>query len=115
MSVPRFAAVLLTLGLGLPGGLQAQPSDQPPVVETPPLPEQVQSGEVLEPEVTILRGEREVVIEYRQGGQLYAVRVVPQVGPPYWLVDGDGDGRLETRYSELAPGFLIPSWVLFSW
>ncbi|MCU0937282.1 MAG: DUF2782 domain-containing protein [Gammaproteobacteria bacterium] len=109
--LPLAVAALLVSGLA-----RAQdPAAPPTAVEGPPLPEQVQSGEPLEPEVRIIRRDQEVIEEYRQGGRLYMVRVVPRGAPPYYLVDSDGDGRLDTRWVEAAPGVLIPSWVLFSW
>lgn len=109
--LPLAAAALLVASLARAQELAAPPA----AVEGPPLPERVQSGEPLEPEVRIIRREQEVIEEYRQGGRLYMVRVVPRGAPPYYLVDSDGDGRLDTRWVEAAPGVLIPSWVLFSW
>jgi hypothetical protein len=31
------------------------------------------------------------------------------------LLDQDGDGRMETKMSEIYSDFIVPSWVLFSW
>ncbi len=58
---------------------------------------------------------QETISEYRINGKLYMIRITPEKGAPYYLVDADGDGDLETRTNELAPDFLIPSWVIFSW
>ena len=58
---------------------------------------------------------QETINEYRINGRLYMIRITPQKGAPYYLVDADGDGDLETRTNELAPDFLIPSWVILSW
>lgn len=82
--------------------------------EPPPPPPPVQSGEVLEPEITIIQRENETVEEYRINGNLYLVKVQPAVGPAYYLMDNDGDGRLESRSSQLSD-YVIPQWVLFSW
>jgi len=79
---------------------------------TPPPPASVE--ELLEPQVTIIRREREVIEEYRVSGQLYMVRITPRSGPPYFLIDTDGDGSLETRRNELSNPE-IPQWVLFRW
>jgi len=92
-----------------------QPAGLQPVPEPPEIPNRVRSGETLEPEVTIRREEKKLIREYRLNGRLYAVRIEPGVGPGYWLLDADGDGRLETRRRELGPDFVIPGWVLFSW
>ncbi len=65
--------------------------------------------------VVIQNRNRKVINEYRINGKLYMIRITPEKGTPYYLVDADGDGNLETRTNELAPSFLIPSWVIFSW
>ncbi len=39
----------------------------------------------------------DVVSEFRVNGQLAMVRVVPARGPTYFLIDGNGDGRLDSR------------------
>ena len=114
-SLSRRILPLLGLLPALAFAQQAVPPDLEDVPEPPPLPEPVKSGEVLEPEVTIVRRERSTVYEYRVNGQLRAIKVVPDRGRPYFLVDADGDGRLETTRSALAPDFLVPAWVLFSW
>jgi hypothetical protein len=101
------AAVLMMSGLALA-------EDIPP---PPPLldeGEQV-TREIMEPQVTIIRREGEIIEEYRMHGQLYMVRVTPRTGPPYYLVDTDGDGNLETRSHELDPRLMIPAWVILRW
>ena len=66
-------------------------------------------------EVVIENGQAETISEFRINGQLYMIRINPQKGPPYYLVDADGDGSLETRKNDLAPDLLIPAWVLKRW
>jgi hypothetical protein len=68
-----------------------------------------------EPEVTIVPRGKDVIEEYRMHGRLYMIRVIPRRGVPYYLVDTDGDGNLETRRNELTEDLLIPSWTLFRW
>ncbi|MDX9739573.1 MAG: DUF2782 domain-containing protein [Gammaproteobacteria bacterium] len=68
-----------------------------------------------EPEVTIVPRGSDVIEEYRIQGRLYMIRVIPSRGVPYFLVDTDGDGDLETRRNELTEDLLIPSWTLFRW
>jgi len=61
----------------------------------PPLPPKVQD-EQIEPTVTIRDEEGKRIEEYSRGGQVYMVKVIPDKGVPYYYVDSDGDGRLET-------------------
>jgi hypothetical protein len=56
-------------------------------------------------------GEDEVFYEYRVNGELVEIKVVPQVGPEYYLVPADGGGWIRESETEL----LVPSWVLFRW
>ena len=94
-----------------------QPADLIVVPEPPPISAKIQSGEIMEPDITITDREDETLIEYRRAGRLVAVKVVPHDKrfPAYYLIDTDGDGRLETQTQDLGPDFLLNSWVLFSW
>ena len=85
------------------------------VPEPPELPDPMESGQPIEPEVTIIRREKEVVEEYRINGNLYMVKITPVVGKPYYLIDSDGDGRLESRRTGIYDDGQVPQWVLFSW
>ncbi len=67
------------------------------------------------PDVTIIQGDDKTIAEYRVHGRLYMIKVTPRKGPPYYLVDTDGDGNLETRRGELSEDLLIPSWTLMEW
>ena len=83
-------------------------------VAAPPPPPPLQSGEALEPEVTIRRTDREVIYEYRRDGQLFLVRIQPRFGPPYHFVDVNGDGELDYRPGEPRQNN-INQWILFRW
>lgn len=83
--------------------------------DAPPPPDTLESGEVIEPEVTIIQKEDTTIEEYRVNGNLYMVKVTPAVGPSYYLLDNDGDGKMETNMSEIYSDFVVPSWVIFSW
>jgi len=60
-----------------------------------PLPPKVQD-EQIEPSVTIRDEEGKRIEEYSRNGQVYMVKVIPDKGVPYYYIDSDGDGRLET-------------------
>lgn len=83
--------------------------------QPPDLPPKVESGEALEPDVTIIESDKGTTEEYRISGRLYMVKITPIAGPAYYLLDSNGDGELDVR-EEARPGNIsIPQWVLFSW
>jgi hypothetical protein len=92
-------------------GLQAE--ERLPITAPPP-PPPLQSGEPLEPQVTIRRTEREVIYEYRRNGELFLVRVQPRVGPPYYFIDVDNNGTLDYRPGDPIRNN-INQWTLFRW
>ncbi|MDX1635309.1 MAG: DUF2782 domain-containing protein [Marinobacter sp.] len=63
-----------------------------------------------EPQVVITADEDATFYEYRVNGELREIKVVPKVGPPYYLVPAP-DGWVRQDQSQLR----IPSWVIFSW
>ncbi|MES9844504.1 MAG: DUF2782 domain-containing protein [Candidatus Sedimenticola sp. PURPLELP] len=104
---------VLTLSLMLTAGC-VMAEDRAPVPEPPVLPPQVESGEVLEPEVTIIESDKGKVHQYSVNGRVYMVKIVPTSGPAYYLLDSDGDGELDVR-KDHPTDVAIPQWVLFSW
>jgi hypothetical protein len=56
-----------------------------------------------------------VIPEPLRDGKLYMIKVVPTIGRPYFLMDTDGDGSLETKQHELDSGLLVPNWILLEW
>ena len=89
-------------------------NEQTPVIEPPELPNVVESGEEIEPQITIIRQGDEVIEEYRINNNLYMVKITPAVGLPYYLIDYDGDGRIDFRKNDL-DDVIVPQWVLFTW
>ena len=51
-------------------------------------------------ETTRTEANGDVVSEYRVEGQLRMVRVQPPRGPIYYLIDANGDGRLDSSKGE---------------
>jgi len=93
-----------------------QAEDTESVMEKPPvIPEPMQSGDSIEPEVNIIQKDDQLIEEYRLNGKLYMIKVTPAVGKPYYLTDTDGDGSLESRQFELDSGLLVPNWILLEW
>ncbi len=87
--------------------------EQVPDVPEPPLP--VKSGETLEPDITIVRKGKKTIQEYRRNGRLYMIKVVPDVGPAYYLHDTDGDGKMDVRSSDADRGANVNMWNLLEW
>ncbi|MES9944662.1 DUF2782 domain-containing protein [Candidatus Thiodiazotropha sp. CDECU1] len=79
-----------------------------------PLPDVIVDGEVIEPDVTIIKREEGTIYEYRINGQLYMVKVQPDAGPPYYMVDRDGDGEFDSRSSD-PTNISVPQWILMRW
>ena len=93
--------------------IAVQAADTPP----PPASLSDQEGqEEIEPEVVIIQRKDKTIEEYRVNGRLYMIKVTPKNAPPYFLLDNDGDGTMESRRSaSLEPDIMIPNWVLFRW
>lgn len=68
----------------------------------------------LEPQVTIIQREHTRIEEYRVHGRLTYVKIIPDKGYPYYLIDTNGDGILDTRSDSLANP-PVNQWILFEW
>lgn len=117
---------LLSAALAAPPALWAEDTVTETFIDVPPPPpappsasaddEEAPDGETPgEPEVTIIQRKDAKYEEYRMNGRLYMVKVVPIVGPPYFFIDRDGDGLMETRMNDRATQIQVPQWVIFSW
>lgn len=108
-TLPLLLAVVATPSLA-----EESFTDAPP---PPPIPAEesyIPAEEGMEPQVTIRKRGSEVVEEYRQNGQLYMIKITPSKGLPYYLVDSDGDGSLETRRNSLDDPEVV-KWRIFTW
>ena len=105
---------LLLLMYSLPA-LAEQTEMEPLPDAAPPPPTGISADDELEPEVNIIKRDDAVIQEYRMNGQLYMVKVVPVRGVPYYLIDSDGDGSLDSRHREMDPGLVVPSWMIYRW
>jgi Protein of unknown function (DUF2782) len=57
----------------------------------------------------------DVVEEYVQGGAVSMVKVTPKNGIAYYIMDNNGDGRLDRADAEAAGGIVPVSWVIATW
>lgn len=103
-------AALLISGLAV--SATAQESGEP--VETPDEPVVISDYQPpgSEAQIVIRPGDgNEVFYEYRINGELVEIKVVPEIGPEYYLVPAEGGGWIRESETEL----LLPSWVIFRW
>ena len=67
-------------------------------------------------EVNIITEGDKTIEEYSLNGKVYMVKIHQKGFAPYYLIDLDGDGRMDEQVSELmAPRAPPPNWVLFRW
>lgn len=96
-----------------------RPVDLQPLPNHPAAPDSLRDGEEMllgEPQVTIIQRDTNTVHEYRLNGHLYAVKITPGRGAPYYLVDGDGDGHMEGQFFDNNDAKItVPQWVLYRW
>ncbi len=77
-----------------------------------PLPLLAEDAPSGEPEVTIRQEGDKTIQDYRVNGFLYAIKVTPKGGKPYFLVRADGEAHWMRSDK---PDMLIPQWEIFSW
>ncbi len=122
----RFVLIALSATLAMPA--LGQKADDLPDAPPPPLPDKASEPAVQPPlppkkvpsdqslpTVSVRTDdEGQLIEEYRINGQVYMMRVTPKKGQPYFLLDSDGDGNLETTPidgEQVQPVF----WKLFAW
>ncbi|WP_197018979.1 DUF2782 domain-containing protein [Thioalkalivibrio sp. HK1] len=109
-------------------GVQADDSTQrlESLLDLPPPPPQIQSGQALAPAFTPSLDsptektpdgiEERWITEYPGERRLQAVKIQPGVFPRYWLIDADGNGRIESPSKELEPSKEgLPHWSIIDW
>ena len=94
----------------------AETDSEPAAVPEPPeLPPAIQSGEEMQPDITIIRKGKETIQEFRRNGQIYMIKIVPQIGPAYYMLDTNGDGKMDVKKNDLDKNTDINQWLLFEW
>lgn len=85
----------------------------------PPMPTDIpeEASQIAPPDVRIIQTPQGParIEEFKQNGRVYMVRVTPSFGPAYYLVDSNGDGRLDQRRVGGLEDVMPPMWKLFSW
>lgn len=64
-----------------------------------------------EPSIVIRHSDDKTFYEYSVNGELVEIKVVPKVGPSYYLVPTDDDKMKRIKQSNIS----VPTWVIFSW
>ncbi len=62
-----------------------------------------------EDDIEIVEGESKTVYEYRQNGVLMMIKVVPNIGKPYYMVPADGSPHFDSLDHKKT---LYPQWRL---
>lgn len=108
----RLRLLLSLLLLAVPPVFAQTDGAPPPVPDARP-PAMAPIDDTLEPVVTIEKRGGNTVEEYRVNGRLYRIRVTPDGGVPYTLVDKNGDGTFTPENaSPGSPGLALPMWVI---
>lgn len=107
--------LLLTLATGV--AYAAEEPDQASgggFLQAPTVEPSAVTGEPVEPDITIKESGGNVVYEYRVHGVLYMAKIQPQVGPPYYMYDLNGDGILDA--DDRSPhNVAVPQWEILHW
>lgn len=99
-------AMLATLSFVAGANTDSAAPAQPP----PPT-----DNDLLQPQIILRPAGAGKIEEYRIAGRLYMIKVTPDKGPGYYLVDSDGNGSMDTREEGLASHIAVPQWVLKRW
>lgn len=67
-------------------------------------------------EVVIRSDGDKTFYEYRRGGEVVEIKVVPKYGKPYYLRPAAGDAAEDGKYVRSdSPDIAVPGWVIFRW
>lgn len=101
--------------------LAAEKAPKPAPKETikeAPIPEKVPAKESDANATTVrirTRDNGDISEEYMQGGVVTMVKITPVRGKPYYIMDSNGDGRLDRADAEAAGGVVPVSWIIATW
>jgi len=104
-----FVALIFFSSMNVADELEAVP-------EVPEMPLPVQNGEPMDADITITRKGNKTIHEYSVNGQVYKIKIIPDVGPAYYFLDPDGDGEMEeVQEADYDVGTKVNQWTIFSW
>lgn len=123
--------ISLFIALSLPAASFAADTPPPPSVkkpattsvpvkneQVPTIPAETNEADdsrnIPQPEVRIIKKKDAVIEEYRVNGKLRFIKITPSKGNPYYMIDKDGDGTLETRNDNFTNP-PINQWILLKW
>jgi hypothetical protein len=69
----------------------------------------------IQPTVTLKAYDNRTVEEYRVNNNVYMVKITPNAGAPYYLVDQDGSGDMTWNRGRPGLDLQVPQWALASW
>lgn len=79
-------------------------AQEPPPSADAPLPPKVQDqDQQIQPQVIIRQEDDRTVHEYSAGGQVYMIKIIPDVGPSYYLIDTTGNGDFVSDQAHMEP------------
>jgi len=108
------AVLFLSAGLALAQSAPDAPAPPPPPIPDP-LPPKIQDrDDQIQPQVVIRQEDGRTVEEYSVGGVIYMVKITPDAGPAYYLIDTTGDGDFDSRHEYMEP--VRPAhWKIIEW
>jgi hypothetical protein len=106
---------LLTLFTNPTYAVDESPPQVEVLPEVPDLPMPVESGEEMEPDISIIRKGDKVIQEYRRSGRVYMIKVIPDIGPPYYFIDANNDGKLDAQKYDQDKGAQVNMWKILEW
>ncbi len=91
--------------------------DAPPpeVTEQAPLPPKLVGPDQPAPTVNIRREGNQIIEEYQLNGSTYMVKITPEDGVTYYLIDTDGDGEFDTKEFDDLNSVRPVYYKLFEW
>lgn len=94
------------------------PGLPPPVVETQEeaaVPPKKVGRDQPSPTVNVRQEGTQIIEEYSMNGRIYMMKITPEDGVTYYLIDTDGDGEFDTKDFDDHNGVRPVYFKLFEW